>query len=248
MKAGDLFVGIVDFFAALLPGTLVTLVVLSTMESTPALPPVIASSSEATALAFIATAFLVGSLINAIGSLVLDGMYDALFKPGKGSRSTRERHPDEEAPPLPNGHEDPWPLIAAVRDGMDVLRVPKNVRPTGDHYSWVRAYLQIAVPRAFAEVERLEAEQKLFRTTTVGATLIAPLLAVRATLGDGGFDATDLLAPLAALAVAKIAYDRFVDRRRKTVRFAYTYFVLRAAPAACAEPLTRVAAAKDDDE
>jgi hypothetical protein len=205
VKPSTFFLGIVDFFAAFLPGLLVVGAVVAVAGvGQNALGP-FASSSEAAALLLFGTAYMVGAMLNALASWVLDGWFEEFEgagpRPPKGSLSKGSH----------------WPLIDRVNAELARVGVSIPLASKSNPYPLVRSYLHLALPRTAAEVDRWEAEQKLFRTATVGAVALAVVIAVQERwIGVG-----------VAVGVAVIAYRRYVELRHKTIRRAYHYFLMR---------------------
>jgi len=236
MKPSSFFMGAVDFFAAFLPGVVVVAVMLVLVGMPADLFAPLGDSQSAAALALFASAYLVGSVLNAVASRVLDDVFERVY----GTKQPGQ---------TPRGGENPWPLIAHVNAALDAQKIPRDVRDERNPYPIVRAYLHLALPRSASEVERFEAEQKLFRTTTIGAVLVGLAFAGRWLVHREDADVGVLFAELALAAiVAVIAFERYVEMRRKTIRRAYHYFVMRGVAAAVegAQP-ARASDAEDDE-
>ena len=147
-KPADLFVGVIDVFAVLLPGALVAAVAL------PALPEWFYGSEgivrppqagAATWIAFLFAAYLAGHLLFLIGALLDSSLYDPLRR----------------AVVLP---DDDKAFDAASRLRNDALGSDAEAINT---FQWARAMLRLRTPVAIAEVERYEADSKFFRGLAV---------------------------------------------------------------------------------
>jgi hypothetical protein len=110
-----------------------------------------------------------------------------------------------------------FPVPDSAAGGGKDLRTKTEQPPVGV-YQWARAWLRIHSPEATAELDRLEADSKLFRSLSViGLALLICFKFLRAS-------ATGLL-PL-ALVVMVICLWRYCDLRQKMVRACYLHFVL----------------------
>jgi hypothetical protein len=237
VKPSSFFIGVVDFFAAFLPGLVVVgvFVTLAGVGAS-ALGP-FAESSEAAALLLFGGAYLVGALLNALASRVLDAIFERYQSAGPRPGN---------APP----ENSEWRLIDRVNEELARERVNVPLAKPANPYPLVRSYLHLALPRTATEVDRFEAEQKLFRTTTVGAFLVAVTLTAR-VVDDPSLRTVSQIGGIAlALGITALAYERYVELRKKTIRRAYHYFLMRAVASAeprAAEP-SSAHAAEDGEE
>ena len=146
-KPADLFVGVIDFFAVLLPGALVVAVAL------PVLPDAFYGDQgivrpvqgAAAWIAFLFAAYLAGHLLFLVGALLDSSLYDPL-------RRTTVR--------------------ASADKAFDVAKKLRNEALGSDAeaintFQWARASLRLRMPAAIAEVERYEADSKFFRGLAV---------------------------------------------------------------------------------
>lgn len=113
-----------------------------------------------------------------------------------------------------------------------------SARPTGV-YQWTRAWLRIRSPEATMEVDRLEADSKLFRT--LGVVLpIAVVLSWKTLWGQGRF------VWLAAVAAVFLSLWRYCDLRQKTIRACYLHFVqLQSEPAKAPSAIPTMRSTRD---
>lgn len=186
-KPADFFIGIVDFFAVLLPGAILTGIVVRAA-------PGIADdfSSGAGAAAFAVAAYVLGQLAYALGT-VLDRVYDKLYVERWKRRSG----------------DDPYLVRAREAAAAD--------RPPGDDlYDWADAYVRVNVEAGAAEVDRLQADSKFFRTLTVVAAAGAVLGAIDGEAWIVG----------AGVVLFPFSFGRFLQRRWKATETVYRYFVL----------------------
>lgn len=210
-KLGLAVVGVVDFFAALVPGVITLAVLLIGLG----LDEAVRARGEAGYVLAVVAAYLLGHGLNGLGSLILDAVYDALYKPEHGWL-TRTK--------LPGAWR--WPLSALFphRDKADselahIRSVLRDLR-CGNVYQRVRAYLRLAAPAAFVDVERMEAEQKLLRSVCMAVPLVGLVLGLA---GRGpALDPVELVAVVGVVFV--LTLSRFCVVRCKTMDRALLYF------------------------
>ena len=144
-KPVDFFVGLVDFFAILLPGAILTFWVYVCLKCTwRDLADVLPTEGEkkwVTLAAFAVVAYIVGHLLYAIGSLCLDPLYDWW----------KDNYPPEE-----------WNELKR-----------KAAKEQSD-FKMMETYLRVWSAGATAEMERLEADQKFFRGVILGLLFAWP--------------------------------------------------------------------------
>jgi hypothetical protein len=210
-KLGLAVVGVVDFFAALVPGVITLAALLVGLDQ----EDVIRSRGEAGYVLAVVAAYLLGHGLNGLGSLILDAVYDVLYKPEHGWL-TRAKLP----------HLWLWPLSALFphreRADGELAHVQSLLRELrcGNVYQRVRAYLRLAAPAAFVDVERMEAEQKLLRSVCMAVPLVG--------LAWGLAGRAPTLHPVGLAAVVGVAFvltlSRFCVVRGKTIDRACLYF------------------------
>jgi hypothetical protein len=210
-KLGLAVVGVVDFFAALVPGVITLAVLLIGLG----LVDAVRARGEAGYVLAVIAAYLLGHGLNGLGSLFLDAVYDALYKPEHGWLTRAD---------LPRLWL--WPLSALFphreRADGELAHVQSLLRELrcGNVYQRVRAYLRLAAPSAFVDVERMEAEQKLLRSVCMAV----PLVGLAWALAGRG----PALGPVELVAVVGVAFvltlSRFCVVRCKTMDRALLYF------------------------
>jgi hypothetical protein len=193
MKPADFFFGAMDFFAILLPG--VVLAYLLTPWSTavfgPVLPPL---DSEAKQWAgFAICGYFFGHLLHQMGSL-LDNAYDRGFRARKNQfgehallKETR-RLVEEEFGHVVMGHS---------------------------MFNWAGSYVRANNSTAGAEIERMGADSKFFRSLCLLSWLALVLFVLQG----------EILAALAAWALAAFSFRRFCKQRWENSVRTYEYFV-----------------------
>jgi len=251
-KLGEFYVNVLDVFSGLLPGAVtvgaafVLDVVARPSELLRSFP--LHTETERGG-AFLLAAYVVGQAANSVGALVLDPLYDLLYRPGSGLLSP----PRETNPPTSRLARAMEALMHRSREGLDatqeeLLRAEldrlSHARPEGEApdgppeplrasvYRRIRVYLRLCMPDAYVDVEKLEGEQKFFRALAVGVLGLAALL----RFGPRASRHADLAGLLVALAL--MLFVRYVSVRRKTVLLACLFFRARDWPA---RPRTKAA-------
>lgn len=143
-KPSDLFVGIVDFFAVLLPGAVLTFAL--QLANVNFLQKVIgASSREVKWVMFVIASYLLGHFVFLVGAAFMDDAYDATY--------ARRRY-DENGKRLLN-------YVGRVK------RRALSGNELANNFKWSRAFIRLNKPELAAEIDRLEADSKFFRSLTV---------------------------------------------------------------------------------
>lgn len=211
-KLGLAVVGVVDFFAALVPGviTLAVLVIGLGLEEA------VRARGEAGYVLAVVAAYLIGHGLNGLGSLILDAVYDVLYEPEHGWLTRAE---------LPRLWL--WPLRALFPHRKEADGELAHVRSLlrelrcGNVYQRVRAYLRLAAPAAFVDVERMEAEQKLLRSVCMAVPLVGLACALTGRV-PAALTVPELVATLGGVFV--LTLSRFCVVRGKTIDRACLYF------------------------
>ncbi len=143
VKPGDFFIGLVDFFAILLPGAIFTFLLWDVGETvlSSSLPPLDSSAKAWTA--FVVASYVLGHALHQAGS-VLDRSYDALYVKGWKRRKGEER------------------LLTRTRELMRGMLGGDATMTSA--YSWAGSYVRTASDAATRELERMGAESKFFRS------------------------------------------------------------------------------------
>lgn len=197
MKPGDFLLGVMDFFAILLPGSMATWLLTRYLP-----PPVLSDmlafevTGQATpnvwvlVSAFALSAYVLGHFVFKLGSW-LDGPYD---------RWRRRAHPQ---------HRDSnFQAADALRRTLfgDVSNEDVST------FKWAKAYIQVHAPEARGEIDRLEADQKFFRSLVVIAVAFAAHFLLR--------DASPVAGGI-SVAMGGLAFRIFVDKRWKAMELTY---------------------------
>lgn len=194
-KPGDFLVGLIDFFAILLPGALLAFA-LKDLAVEHVFGPVLPAVGGETQgwLVFVFSSYLLGHFIFLLGSFIDDTFYDPYRKRflTAGSDLTFDRAKEIK--------------VRHIGDEKD-----KVVNP----FKWAKANVQLLHPAASVEINRLEADSKFFRSLIVVLLLVSPLLAYKRAWIE--------LAACAALVA--LSFFRYADQRFKSTQLAYVYLI-----------------------
>lgn len=167
-KPGDFFVGIIDFFGILVPGTVLLFLHGNLLTRYLTLPG--ASDSTVRWVVFAVGSYVLGHFLMAASVALnrLHGFYRAETK-------------------------DPF-----YNEVKDKIAVPMKEKKRGDVFYRAFAYVRLKSPSALAEIERQMAEYKMFRSLTVVFALdfVISLLIDKAPWLRGGFSLFLCLAAL----------------------------------------------------
>jgi hypothetical protein len=160
-KPSEFYVGVIDFFAILLPGAIATAILAQRIGRLVIGPLVPAPSSQAGIwVAFLICSYFLGHLVFLVGSY-LDPLYNAL----------RERL-------NPYGNESAYQCATRVRDSM----IQGDERQALNTFQWARSVLIAQCPAAAEDVRRLEADSKFFRSLLVVCVLSAAVFLASGSL------------------------------------------------------------------
>jgi hypothetical protein len=210
MKPGDFLLGVLDFFAILLPGSLATWLVaqyIPPAELRRALSFGFAefeTSPDSFLLggALLLSSYVLGHFVHMTGAQ-LDTAYDRWRRQAK-------------------------PTTSDVNfKAADAVRKTLTPMLTGGEFStlkWSKAYIQTESPEARVEIDRLEADSKFFRSLVIVALAFAAHFLLRVQSPAAG---------VVALALARVSFHRFRDQRWKLTELSYaTAVIVHAAAAA----------------
>jgi hypothetical protein len=223
MKPSDFQLGLIDFFAVLLPGTAAMWLLLYYLPPASACimdPGLLSGRCDASKIeptvrwaAFLSGSYLLGHFVF-LASARLDDTYDRWRKIAKPKESDR-------------CYEQASRLSSCLN--------PNLVGPNFSVLKWAQVYLQVVSPASRVEVDRLEASQKLFRSLVVVAVATAIHLVVHERTIAGA---------LVAAACSVASFYRYCDQRWKMTELAYSSAVIVHASIEAKKP----AAAKASDE
>lgn len=198
IKPGDFFVGVIDLFSILLPGTLLAASLAILIPTPPPLQNLLAVGG-ARWVAFALAAYALGHFAFLL-SARLDPHYDRF----------RDRK---------------WPDFKAAGSPFEEatkLRDAQIARPKGpeDHrintFKWAKTVLMLRAPAALADVNRYEADSKFFRSLVV----VLPAVGLIAGLKEMW-----LVLPV-ALVLARVSFSIYAEQRYKSTQWAYHYVIV----------------------
>lgn len=233
VKPADLYIGVLDFFSILLPGAVVSWAAWIWLGADATMGAFLPHGEIALWMAFVLASFAAGHLVFMLASLV-DMTVDQFRKKVLRRTLNAERRAREDSAYLAasalrtvslaaEGSDEP----AAVRAeawARNVLRRP-GASPTiplpTNTYQWSRAMLRLRAPVALAEVLRLEADSKFFRSLFV----VFVLLAICSFVHLPGSERLPLPA-VALLFLAALSYWRYAEQRQKGLAEAYRAIIV----------------------
>ena len=214
-KPSDFFIGVLDFFAVLLPGAaLVYLLQPLIIAGTPTqwMP---ATPTQGW-VAFLVLGYIAGHLLHAIGSWLLDDyVYGKLYLPRWRSPHSRAKKLIRMGPSaLREDSKAAETLLARVY-------LTTKVDPQGtNYYDWCLSDVRLNSPAGAGEVDRLQADSKFFRSM-VFVFLVAALICLREAL---------LWVSAGAAALTLFAIWRFCGLRWTATKRVYEYYLLLHPP------------------
>jgi hypothetical protein len=270
-----LFIGVIDLFAVLVPGLIAVALILVIGGRMP-------DATVFSVSGFLIAGWVMGHVLHGIGSVLDDVVYDRLFRP----RDVEKPNSDGRQPQAPGVRGPSWirrfrtPLHSLhewLKEGlywfrelgyfhkndmlhrraMDLAEVPGGLPVR--MYQWARAWLNTHRPESMPGLERIEADQKLFRSLAVLSLVVAilpltvrcysvcsyafPGIAIRwvafpeyTNLYGSTSEARLLFAGCAFLAFL-FSLWRYCDLRTKAIRHCYLNYVqLRLEEAERAKP------------
>jgi hypothetical protein len=200
VKPGDFFIGVLEFFAVLLPG------LVATWLFDQYLPPHYHIAWEASegsdhlvgGAAFLLSSYVLGHFVFMIGSN-LDSSYDRWRRREKPAASDAAFKAAEQL-----AHKLAGDLIGG---DFTILK-------------WAKVYIQIHGSGARVDIDRLEAHEKFFRSFVV----IAIALTAHFLLRERAF-----FMALGSAILGLLSYHRFIDQRWKATELTYgTAVILHA--------------------
>jgi hypothetical protein len=153
MKPGDFFLGVIDFLAVLVPGSIASFLLAGPARMW-LRPYEIPAEGAGAWVAFAVSAYLFGHLLFLLGS-TLDDVYDA--------RRNRIHDPKKDA-------------VLRAAEAARAAVAPELHDDQFSTFKWAKAFLQLNAAAARAEVEQLEALSKFFRSLTVLSALCSAWL------------------------------------------------------------------------
>jgi hypothetical protein len=211
-KPSDFFIGVVDFFAVLLPGAaLVCLLRPVVVADTPMgwLP---ATPTQGWVM-FLVLAYIAGHFLHALGSWLLDKyVYGEFYLPRVRSSHAQAAKLKKDDFALEKHKKAAETLLARVR-------LTTKADSTGtNYYDWCLSDVRANSPAGAIEVDRLQADSKFFRSM-VFVFLVAALVSLGQTQAPVWVSAV-------AAALAVFAIWRFCELRWTATKRVYEYYLL----------------------
>ncbi len=224
-----LYIGVVEFFAIVLPGALVTFLFADSVG-----PTLLGDGryqdlhGTAQGLVFAFASYLAGHFVFLASALLLDELvYDRVRRATRfgeirhlakeGRRSPSSRLSRVVANMVAAGSADSAVRQAELLKELDLGRV--GAAGSMNSFQWAKARLALDHPEASLVVQRFEADSKFFRSLVVvlaGSALAGAVVQHRYGL-------------LWGLLLAAAAFVRYVDQRVKATRQAYWFMIAIAA-------------------
>jgi hypothetical protein len=199
-KPSDFLLGILDFFAVMMPGAVVTWLAASYLpRALGAYVDVTAANGDGgQALAWVViifTSYVLGHFVFMLGA-TLDRLYD---------RWRKSNRPKETDLTFQAAHQ----LYESLNPSLSVGRFTT--------LKWTKAYVQIRCPAARLEIDRFDANSKFFRSFVVVSVFLALHYAIRD-------HAWGLVA--GAVILALLSFWRYCDQRWKASELSYATAVM----------------------
>jgi hypothetical protein len=210
-KPPDLFLGIMELFAILLPGA--ALVYLIQPWTAPLIPRELQPRDDTSRwIVFVVLAYIVGHVLHAFAGKLDQRIYDTWYL-----QRTQPEH--SEATRL-GGNKG----LAALRGGakLSATLYARALFRAGDDasgtslYDWCLSFIRLQSPAAAAEVDRCQADSKFFRSLA-----LVMLAAGVVSLGKGA-----VLAAVVALLVLVFSVWRFCALRWIATQRVYEFYLL----------------------
>jgi hypothetical protein len=220
-KPQDFFIGVTDFFSVLLPGALLTYVLLGILQDDIFGPEKLLDASENVVsqwIVFLVISYIVGNIVFMVASF-LDLTYDSFLRrrffqsehdlPYKTARSIHWKHIDTDQT-----------LKQLLADGVIENEEFKRIRSSPrreifNTYKWSQHFLLFTNPDALDDVQRIEADSKFFRSLVIAFLIISGLL-----LWEG-----KIALAIISLVLSALCYYRYGDLRHKATQKAYEIVV-----------------------
>ena len=209
-KPSDFFIGVVDFFAVLLPGAALVYLLQPIMIATA--PKVWLPTTPTQAwVMFLVLAYIAGHLLHALGSWLLDKyIYGKFYLPRFRSSHAQAAKLAKNPSALRKNTNAAETLLARV-----CLTTETNSTGT-NYYDWCLSDVRVSSPAGATEVDRLQADSKFFRSM-VFVFLVAALVSLReAAVGVS----------VGAAALTFFAIWRFCELRWTATKRVYEYYLL----------------------
>ncbi|HSK74401.1 MAG TPA: hypothetical protein VK892_22060 [Pyrinomonadaceae bacterium] len=154
MKPSEFLTNIVDFFAVLLPGAIITFVIYQTISPESIFSSKIVLTETQSWIAFVLAAYILGSFIFFVGSLLDGKFYNWMRK--KPYNWIRYKILDKEKDNFTYEYAEEYKKEMLKRNNKSVSNI-----------KWAKANVYLFHPSAAPELHRFEANSKFFRSLSV---------------------------------------------------------------------------------
>jgi hypothetical protein len=183
MKPGDFFLGIIDFFSTLVPGAIATFLIITPGNCQSLIPwsYVERGSAEGWAV-FLIFAYVLGHLIAAVASILLDALYDRIYARWRraSSKYVKSAFPklDTSSPWAITTHRiklvvnksnpnDELLIVAKKLKEQQLRSIANDAKIGSDDISntfwWAGTIVRAKIKSGASEIDALSAQSKLFR-------------------------------------------------------------------------------------
>lgn len=221
-KPADFLIGVVELFAVLIPGALLTAILLSWAigDGQPDLTTAAATLGASTAVrwvSFLVSAYVLGHVLSALGGLVLDPLYDKVYRDWWLPRFNRRKHGRYElvaSAAKATAHEEWTTTFKAALDSKG--------QSDFNSFAWAQASVLAAGNEGAAEIERTQADSKFFRSFVL--VLLVGLAHV-AAIGSLVLPSQRELELLLAAGLLGLSTWRYLALRLSAITLAYEHYL-----------------------
>jgi ADP-ribose pyrophosphatase YjhB (NUDIX family) len=217
------FIGLVDFFAIILPGALLTFLVKDKLGKYLLGWHYDQLTGSPAWVAFLGASYLLGHFVFLIGSWLDDFTYDPMRKASYGAQIQRLAQGKYLSPVFLRwfsriffGKETDLTVRHAVKIKEHYLE-PFKASNAINAFQWSKAKLTVDQPGAIESIHRFEADSKFFRSLVILCILVIAVLAP--------FKVVEMRRELVlfSIPVLILAFWRYVDQRLKATQQSYWY-------------------------
>lgn len=225
-KPSDIFLGVIDLFAVLLPGLL--LATLLSDNRTVLLDGFGISEPSGTlwlVVSYAVASYVLGHLMRALGEPLDRALYDRFYVPAFkrhttiGNRRGKAKHILETAGTAIRNAKPKSEPEDALLDRAEELAGAQDVQGIRRNtFSWAEEYVRIRSHVAFQAVERLIADSKFFRSLLILSIAAIPIAAVNG--------AVSLQLVIVVVLIGLLAASQYLRLRWKATNLLYQSFVM----------------------
>lgn len=232
IKPGELFVGIIDLFAILMPGAILSYAAkdFATREIFGKIFPPLQTETQGWVV-FIFSSYLLGHFIFMMGSFLDSLLYDALRKKWLDRNEDALYHAASQT----KTEVMPAPLVKEEINPQQnqQLSIEENkVKEIINTFKWAKANIVLFHPAAAMEIHRLEADSKFFRSLVIVLCLLFFYLLLQGNSyqlsGQHSylfFGKRVFFTSSAILLLIMLSVYRYAEQRYKSTETAYTYLL-----------------------